>query len=399
VRRLLSDAKQQGAGQRYLIEHSAGSGKSNSIAWLAHQLVGLQRDGKNVFDSVVVVTDRRVLDKQSDRTIKSFAQIGNIVGHADVSGDLKKFLASGKKIIVTTIQQFPVILGDIGCEHKGLKFAIIIDEAHSSQGGKAQVAMSTVLRGQDFNDEELTIEDKINEIIASRKMLSNASYFAFTATPKNKTLELFGVPYLLPDGTNPFKPFHSYTMKQAIQEGFILDVLKNFTMVRSYYKIAKTIETDPLFDTKKAYSKLHKFVESHDKAIRIKSEIMIDHFISHVVGRNLVGGQARAMVVTNGIMRAIDYFHAFQDSLKQRKSQYKAIVAFSGQHEYKGQQVTEAIFNGFSSNKITDKIIQDPFRFLIVADKFQTGYDEPLLHTMYVVDTEKVESTWLKLNL
>jgi type I restriction enzyme, R subunit len=384
VHQLLGDSRQRGAGHRYLIQHSAGSGKSNSIAWLAHQLVGLSQESKPIFDSVIVVTDRKVLDKQINDTIKQFAQVGSIVGHAESSGDLRRFLAAGKKIIITTVQKFPFILNEIGDEHRGRKFAIVIDEAHSSQGGRTATQMNIALseHGHEI-DEEDSVEDEINRLIESRRMLANASYFAFTATPKNKTLEVFGIP--IPGGDKiKHKPFHAYTMKQAIQEGFIQDVLKNYTPVESYYKLIKKIEEDPEFDTKKAQKKLRRYVESNQHAIREKAEIMVDHFHEQVIGRNKLGGEARAMVVTSGIQRAIDYFHAFQSYLRERKSPYKAIVAFSGEHEYGEHKVTEAGLNGFASNLITERIQEDPYRFLICADKFQTGYDEPLLHTMYV---------------
>jgi type I restriction enzyme R subunit len=215
-------------------------------------------------------------------------------------------------------------------------------------------------------------------------MLTNASYFAFTATPKNKTLEIFGT--LIPgaEGKTAHRPFHSYTMKQAIQEGFILDVLKHYTPVSSYYKLIKTVAGDPEFDTKRAKKKLRKYVESHDHAIRLKAEIMIDHFHEQVVALQKIGGEARALVTTSGIERAIQYFHAFRDYLQARKSPYQAIVAFSGEHDYGGQRVTESSLNGFAASEITDRIQEEPYRFLICADKFQTGYDELLLHTMYV---------------
>src|SRR5438445_479937 len=221
--------------------------------------------------------------------------------------------------------------------------------------------------------------------MAARKMLTNASYFAFTATPKNRTLEMFGEA-LPPDAEGKIKhrPFHSYTMKQAIEEGFILDVLKSYTPVESYYKLVKKVEGDPEFDTKRAQKKLRRYVESHDHAIRLKAEIMVDHFHDQVLALNKIGGQARAMVVTSGIERAIQYYHAIRDYLAERKSPSKAIAAFSGEPEYRGVKVTEASLNGFPSGQITDKIQEDPYRFLVCADKFQTGYDEPLLHTMYV---------------
>ena len=383
VRNLLADAKASGVGKRYLIQHSAGSGKSNSIAWLAHQLIGLDDEGAALFDSVIVVTDRRVLDKQIKDTIKQFAQVSATVGHAERSGDLRRFLKSGKKIIISTVQKFPFILDEIGDEHRGRKFAIIIDEAHSSQGGRTSAKMNIALSEQGGEDDEDTFEDQINRIMEARKMLANASYFAFTATPKNKTLELFGKPVTEGDKVK-HRPFHSYTMKQAIQEGFILDVLANYTPVESYYRLMKTVEDDPEFDTKKAKKKLRRYVESHDHAIRQKAEIMIDHFHEQVIARRKIGGKARAMVICSGIARAIQYYHAFVTYLKERKSPYKAIVAFSGEHEDGGRKVTEATLNGFPSAQIEKKFQQDPYRFLIVADKFQTGYDEPLLHTMYV---------------
>jgi len=383
VRKLLVDVQTRGAGPRYLIQHSAGSGKSNSIAWLGHQLIGLEQGKKAIFDSVIVVTDRRVLDKQIRDTIKQFAQVSAIVGHAENAGDLRKFIQDGKKIIISTVQKFPFILDEIGDEHRGHKFAIIIDEAHSSQGGRTSAKMNIALAEGGGEEEEETVEDTINRIMEARKMLPNASYFAFTATPKNRTLEIFGEPVPAGDKVK-HRPFHSYTMKQAIQEGFILDVLQNYTPVNSYYRLMKTIEDDPEFDTKKAQKKLRRYVESHEHAIRQKAEIMVDHFHDHVIAKRKIGGRARAMVVTSGIARAIQYFHAFQDYLRERKSPYDALVAFSGEHEYGGKKVTEASLNGFSSVQIADTFREDPYRFLIVAEKFQTGYDEPLLHTMYV---------------
>jgi len=222
----------------------------------------------------------------------------------------------------------------------------------------------------------------------ARKLLTNASYFAFTATPKPKTLQMFGEA-LPPDseGKVKHKPFHPYTMKQAIQERFILDVLKSYTTISSYIKLVKTIESDPEFDVKRAKKKLKRYVESHDHAIRLKAEIMIDHFHEQVIDLNKIGAKARAMVVCNGVERAIQYFHAFREYLAERKSPYQAIIAFSGDFDYGGAKVTEASLNGFASKDITDNIEEDPYRFLICADKFQTGYDEPLLHTMYVDKT------------
>jgi len=392
VRQALDDVREHGAGRRYLIQHSAGSGKSNSIAWLAHQLIAIQRDDRPVFDSVIVITDRRILDDQIQATIKQFMQVGATVGHAQHSGDLRKYIEQGKKIIVSTVQKFPFILDEIASEG-GKRFAIVIDEAHSSQGGKTSAAMSQALgtpaaaadAGDEATDPEDTVNAALEKRMAARKMLTNASYFAFTATPKHKTLEMFGEP-LPPDAQGKVKhrPFHAYTMKQAVQEGFILDVLKHYTPVESYYKLIKKTDDDPEFDTKKAKKKLRRYVESHDHAIRLKAEIMVDHFHEQVLAAGKIGGQARAMVVSSGIARAIQYFRAFQAYLAERKSPYRAIVAFSGEHEVDGEKLTEASLNGFPSGDIADRVQTEPYRFLICADKFQTGYDEPLLHTMYV---------------
>lgn len=386
VRKALDSVRGHGVGKRYLVQHSAGSGKSNSIAWLSHQLIGAKRNGKEIFDSVIVVTDRRILDDQIQRTIKQFMQVGATVGHAEDSGDLRKYIEEGKKIIVSTVQKFPFILDEIAAE-AGKKFAIVIDEAHSSQGGRTTTAMHRALGAEeeDEGDPEDTVNEALEKRMASRKMLANASYFAFTATPKSKTLEMFGEP--LPpnaEGKVKHRPFHCYTMKQAIEERFILDVLKCYTPVDSYYKLIKKIEADPEFDTKKASKKLRKYVESHDHAIRLKAEIMVDHFHEQVLAANKIGGQARAMVICNGIERAIQYYHAFKAYLAERKSPYQAIVAFSGEPDYDGAKVSEASLNGFPGREIAAKFQDDPYRFLICADKFQTGYDEPLLHTMYV---------------
>ena len=384
VRKILADVQENGAGRRYLIQHSPGSGKSNSIAWLAHQLISLTKEGRPVFDSIIVVTDRRILDQQIRETIKGFAQVGSVIGAvregagSSKTDQLTKYLQDGKKLIISTVQTFPHVLDTIGDEHRGGKFAIIIDEAHSSQSGRTSSAVS-----QAVADSEDEINDALEERIKNRRLARNASYFAFTATPKNKTLEMFGIPYAVSDDVK-HRPFHSYTLKQAIQEGFILDVLKSYTPVASYYRLAKTVEGDPEYDVKKARKKLRLYVESHSKAIRDKAEIMVDHFLEQVIGQNKIGGQARAMVVTGSIQRAIEYFFAFRAYLEEIKSPYRPIVAFSGEPEYKGENVSESKLNGFSSNSIADKIQEDPYRFLICADKFQTGYDEPLLHTMYV---------------
>lgn len=385
VRKLLEDVSTNGVGRRYLVQHSAGSGKSNSIAWLTHQLTETTHNGTLAFDSIIVVTDRIILDNQLTQTIKSFLQVGSTVMHAERSGDLRRAITSGKKIIITTVQKFPYILNDIGTEHRNRNFAIIIDEAHSSQGSKTSAAVSRALGAAAVDeDEETTFEDQINTIIEGKKMLPNASYFAFTATPKNKTLQMFGEAVPKNDGTIGYHPFHSYTMKQAIQEGFIKDVLESYTPVGSYYKLMKTVVDDPEFDAKRASKKLRAYVEGNQHAIAQKSEIMVEHFLEQVIAKQKLGGQARAMIVTSSIPRCIEYFHAVRKALAARRSPYQAIVAFSGEHDYMGTKVTESSLNGFPSSQIAEKIKEDPYRILVVANKFQTGYDEPLMHTMYV---------------
>ena len=347
VTKLLADVKANGVGKKYLIQHSAGSGKSNSIAWLSHQLIGLEQDGRPMLDSVIVVTDRRILDKQIRDTIKQFMQVGNTVAWAEHSGDLTKAITDGKRIIVTTIEKFPYIVPQIGAEHKDNHFAIIIDEAHSGQSGRNSAQMNLALSGL-ASDDEMDNEDKINAMMEGRKMLNNASYFAFTATPKNKTLETFGVPYQ--DGDDiKHRPFHVYTMKQAIQEGFILDVLQYYTPIDSFYKLMKTVEDDPMFDKKRAQKKLRSFVESDSYTISKKAAMMVDHFHEQVIA-------------------------------------YKTIIAFSGENKYQGQEppLTSAGLNDFPDVKIPKEFKKGPYRILIVADMFQTGFDEPLLHTMYV---------------
>lgn len=387
VHSLLRDVKISGVGKKYLIQHSAGSGKSNSIAWLALQLVPLEKDGRPFFDTVLIVTDRLNLDRQTKNTIFGIADMKNIVGHADSSSDLKELIRQNKKVIVTTVNKFPFILDSIGTAHRNKNFAIIIDEAHSSQSGRMSAAMNMVLsedapysKGEDEDD----IEDMINRIIESKKMLTNASYFAFTATPKNKTLEMFGTPQPQPDGRIQYRPFHEYTMKQAIQEGFILDVLQNYTPVASYFKLIKTVEDDPKFDKKKALKKLKAYVEKNDYTINEKAKIIVEHFHSQVINKRKINGKARAMVVCRDIKTAIRYYESIQNALEERKSPYKAIIAFSGEKEIGGEKLTESSINGFPSSAIEKTFKTEPYRFLVVANKFQTGYDEPLLHTMYV---------------
>lgn len=399
VRQILAHAKTNGVGNKYLIQHSAGSGKSKSIAWLAHQLHGLfDSKGENhLFDSVIVITDRIVLDKQLSEDIKQFAPMRGIVEHITSEGGsktskLKDALANRKKVIVCTVQTFPFLLDEM-TDMPAMNFGIIIDEAHSGQSGQTSSKMNAVLADKhsaDEEQEEKTLEDKINELIESRKMITNGSYFAFTATPKNKTLETFGVKsaetYTDENGEikHKFYAFHVYSMKQAIEEEFILDVLKNYTTYNSFYKLIKAVEDNPEFDTKQAQKKLRAYVEGHEFAIAEKAKIMIDHFHRDV--RYLINGKAKAMVVTKSIEHAIKYKQAFDAYLNEIKSPFKAIVAFSGTKKYQGVDYTEVGMNNFKTFKtnIPKNFKKIEYRFLIVAEKYQTGFDEPLLHTMYV---------------
>lgn len=393
VEKIIADVMQNGVGCRYLIQHSAGSGKSNSIAWLAYRLMELEADGHPLFNSILVVTDRRILDKQIRNNIKQFAQSNNIVAWAEHSGDLRKAITDGKRIIITTIEKFPFVVPEIGAEHKDNKFAVLIDEAHSGQNGRNSANMNLALSGL-ASDSDMDNEDKINALMEGRKLLKNASYFAFTATPKNKTLETFGIPLvdqygnpvLNEDGTQKFVPFHVYTMKQTIQEGFILDVLQNYTPIDSFYKLKKIVEDDPMFDKKTAHKKLRSFVESDEYTVGKKAAMIIEHFHEQVIAKGKIGGQARAMVVTESIPRCIEYYYALNKCLSERHSPYKTIIAFSGDHKYKGHEpaLMSAGLNGFADAKIPKEFKKDPYRILVVADMFQTGFDEPLLHTMYV---------------
>lgn len=387
VEKLLADVAKNGVGKRYLIQHSAGSGKSNSIAWLAHQLIGLEKDGRPLIDSVVVVTDRRILDKQIRDIIKQFMQVNNTVVWASHSAELKKAIADGRRIIITTIEKFPYISQQIGQEHLARTFAIIIDEAHSGQSGRNAANMNLALSGLATAD-EADNEDKINAIVEGRKLVKSASYFAFTATPKNKTEEVFGTPYE-ENGVIKHRPFHVYTMKQAIQEGFILDVLKNYVTIDSWYKIAKKVDDDPMFDKKRAQKKLRAFVEGNSGVIAKKAAMMVEHFHEQIIAKKKLNGQSRAMVVTASIPRCIETYFAINKCLEKRHSPFKAIIAFSGEHTYHDQEpaLTSAGLNGFPDAKIPQEFKKDPYRLLVVADMFQTGFDEPLLQTMYVDKT------------
>jgi len=389
VRRLVSDARSNGAGRRYLIQHSAGSGKSNTIAWLAHQLATLHDHAdKRVFDSIVVVTDRRVLDRQLQTNMRQFEQTLGVVENIDTtSRKLKEALESGKQIIVTTLQKFPVIADEIG-ELPGKRFALIIDEAHSSQAGESSKSLKSVLSSGSLEEAEaeeagaLTpdeeLEDAILAQMRTRGRLPNLSTFAFTATPKPKTLELFGTKQ--PDGG--FTPFHLYSMRQAIEEGFILDVLANYATYKAYWRLLKKIEDDPRYDKGKAEYLLKSFVELHPHAIVEKLRIMVEHFAAQVQGE--IGGRAKAMIVTRSRLHAVRYKLAIDKYVAERGYAFKTLVAFSGTVRDAGQSYTEPNMNGVPETQTAKAFERPEFRFLVVANKFQTGFDQPLLHTMYV---------------
>ncbi|EOD4831509.1 type I restriction endonuclease subunit R [Campylobacter upsaliensis] len=385
VSRLLKDVKEKGVGQRYLIQHSAGSGKSNSIAWLAHNLVSLHRiendKEKEVFDSILVVTDRRVLDRQIQENVKSFTQDKNLVESiTEGSRQLKAALEEGKKIIVTTIQKFPYIADEI-THLQNKSFAIIIDEAHSSQSGKNAEEMGKAISNKnDKETGEMDLEEELIKIIKNKKFQKNASYFAFTATPKPKTLEMFGSPCEI-NGEKKFIPFHLYSMKQAIEEGFILDVLKGYITYASYYKIVSKNDNRE-YDKKKANVKLKAYVTNHIATIEKKATIMIEHFFQNIYKK--IGEKAKAMVVTSSRENAVKYYRFFKKYLQENYPEYQALVAFSGVKEINGESYSEVGLNGFSEAMLKDEFKKDNYRFLIVAQKYQTGFDEPLLHTMYV---------------
>ncbi|HXF66132.1 MAG TPA: RNA-binding domain-containing protein [Burkholderiales bacterium] len=389
VRRLVADARARGPGQRYLIQHSAGSGKSFTIAWLAHQLSTLHdASDRRVFDSIVVVTDRRVLDRQLQRTMRQFEQTLGVVENIDTtSRQLKEALESGKTIIVTTLQKFPVIAKEIG-ELPGKRFAVIVDEAHSSQSGESTKSMKSVLSSGSLEEAEREeagaatpeeeLESRILAEMERRGRLPNVSTFAFTATPKPKTLELFGERRA--DGR--FAPFHLYSMRQAIEEGFILDVLANYTTYKAYWRLLKKIEDDPRYDKRKAEYLLKSFVELHPHAIGEKVKICVEHFAAQV--QNEIGGKAKAMIVTRSRLHAVRYKLAVDRYLAERGYPFKALVAFSGTVRDGGKDYTEANMNGFPEAQTARTFERPEYRFLIVANKFQTGFDQPLLHTMYV---------------
>jgi len=402
VRRLVDHARANGANQKYLIEHSAGSGKSNSIAWLAYQLSILHDDrNKRVFDSIIVITDRRILDRQIQRTIKQFEQTAGTVENIDkTSRQLKEALESGKTIIVSTLQKYPVIAAQVK-DLPGKRFALIIDEAHSSQSGESTTSLHRVLAAKDLEDAEKLEEkeDRLRkDIIDQMQMRShpkNTSVFAFTATPKHKTLELFGT--RIAEGK--YEPFSLYSMRQAIEEKFILDVLQNYVNYRVYWKLLKKIEDDPKYDRQKATYLLRSFIDLHEHAIGQKVDLMLEHFYNNVRGR--INGRAKAMIVTRSRLHAVRYKISVDKYLQEHGHKYKALVAFSGEVSDGGIKFTEAGMNGFSDSKTAEAFKQDEYRILIVAYKFQTGFDQPLLHTMYVdqkLDGIKAVQTLSRLN-
>ena len=392
VRKIVAHSKENGTGKQYLIQHSAGSGKSNTISWLAHQLSNLHAyTNNNVFDSIIVVTDRRILDSQLRTNILAFEHNPGVVAGIDKgSSQLRKELESGTKIIVTTLQKFPYIEEDIKAL-PGKRFAIILDEAHSSSSGEMSKSMKRVLNldveeePDDKEEEETTWEDEIVKQIKSRGRQPNISYFAFTATPKPKTLELFGSPTT----EGKFVPFHIYSMKQAIQEGFIKDVLLNYTTYKTYFQLVKKIVEDPNYDKSKAKRLLGIFVQMNQYTIRKKSQIIIEHFISNCINEipdSNGFGQAKAMLVCASRAQAVKYKLAFDKYIKENKLPIKALVAFSGtvEGDKKKQEFSESRMNGFPEDQTANKFKESQYKFLIVANKFQTGFDQPLLYAMYV---------------
>jgi type I restriction enzyme R subunit len=395
VRRLVGHARNHGTGQRYLIQHSAGSGKSFTIAWLAHQLSVLHDAGdRRVFDSIVVVTDRRVLDRQLQRTIRQFEQTLGVVENIDqTSRQLREALESGKTIIVTTLQKFPVIAEQIG-QLPGQRFAVIVDEAHSSQSGESTKSLKAVLASASLEEAEREeagaetpeeeIENAVLEEIRKRGRLPNLSTFAFTATPKPKTLELFG--RKRPDGK--IEPFHLYSMRQAIEEGFILDVLESYTTYKAYWRLLKKVEGDPRYDKRKAEALLKSFVELHPHAIHEKIRIMVEHFAAQV--QREIGGRAKAMIVTRSRLHAVRHKLALDRYLEEKGYPWKSLVAFSGTVKDGGESYTESGMNSAGEDHVIGErqtaaeLEKSAYRFLVVANKFQTGFDQPLLHTMYV---------------
>lgn len=393
VRKLVADARESGTGNNYLIQHSAGSGKSNSIAWLAHHLASLHSDDdEKVFDSVIVVTDRVVLDQQLQNTIYQFEHKQGVVQKIEIdSTQLAEALVSGAPVVITTLQKFPFVAEKIGDLPKR-RYAVIVDEAHSSQGGESATELKGVLASTAIKEEAkrkteeegLTdYEEEIIKTMAKRGHQPNLSFFAFTATPKYKTLEVFGIPG--PDG-KPV-PFHLYSMRQAIEEGFILDVLENYTTYKTYYRLIKSIEDDPKVDKKKASRALARFMSLHPHSIAQKTEVMVEHFRQFTMHK--IGGKAKAMVVTSSRLHAVRYKQAFDKYIAEKGySGIKTLVAFSGtvkDPQIPDVEYTEVAMNrGIREKELPERFGTEEYQVLLVAEKYQTGFDQPLLHTMYV---------------
>lgn len=409
VTKLVEDSLAEGTGHKYLIQHSAGSGKSNSIAWTAHQLSSLYyANNHKIFDSVIVVTDRTILDAQLQDTIYQFehadgvvGRINNKEGDGSKSEKLAKALEMAQPIIIVTIQTFPFVLRAIenSTSLKERKYAVIADEAHSSQSGStARQLKETLMLEERDEDDQLSSEDVLDAVMASRKGSQNLSFYAFTATPKDKTLQLFGRlpnPALPPSKTNKPEAYHVYSMRQAIEEGFILDVLKNYTNYKVIYKLKQKIEEkDDQVDAKKAKIKLNQWVRLHDHNISQKVRVIIEHFKKNVMG--LLGGQAKAMVVTSSRKEAVRYKQAFDKYVaEQNYVNIQAMVAFSGEVEFAendadsrhllGQKFTESNMNlNLKGREMRKAFDSDDFQVMIVANKFQTGFDQPKLCAMYV---------------
>ncbi len=409
VTKLINAALEEGTGQKYLIQHSAGSGKSNSIAWTAHQLSTLyDQQNQKLFDSVIVVTDRTILDAQLQDTIYQFehadgvvGRINNKEGDGSKSEKLAKALETSQPIIIVTIQTFPFVLRAIenSTNLKQRRYAVIADEAHSSQSGSTARQLKEVLMLEEREeDAELSSEDILDAVVAARKGSNNLSYYAFTATPKDKTLQLFGRvpnPELPPSKQNKPEAFHVYSMRQAIEEGFILDVLKNYTNYKVVYKLKQKIEeADKQVDAKKAKIRLNQWVRLHDHNISQKVKVIVEHFKNNVMG--LLGGQAKAMVVTSSRKEAVRYKLAFDKYVAdQGYKSIQAMVAFSGEVEFNdkdtdssglvGQTFNERNMNpGLKGREMRKAFDSDDYQVMLVANKFQTGFDQPKLCAMYV---------------
>ena len=389
VRKLVADAREKGAGQSYLIQHSAGSGKSNSIAWLAHHLQSLHDDNGNpVFDTVIILTDRRNLDVQLSETIEAVEHKRGVVvriREQDGSAGLREALNSGAQIITSTIQKFPYICSETRVS--GRKFAVIIDEAHSSQSGKANAKMKMALIDRDLDPEEpWDDEDELAREMKAQGTVPNLSFFAFTATPKAATLEVFGTRddeckrdangILIP------RPFHLYSMKQAIDEGFILDVLENYTCFETYFKLAKTIQDDPKYKEAKANRALMGIAEWSPAMVERKAQIIVEHFMNDVEG--VLGHKSKAMVVTWSRPMAYRLYRAMTDYIEKEHYACEVMVAFSGKLEVDGEELTEASINGAPESRTAELFDTDSKRIIVCANKFQTGFDQPKLCAMYV---------------